>query len=118
MSSLDINVSKPVEVSLETYLDNTIGTIKCGNCFGEITLRGVIGKLDLGRKQTFSYRDDESWKYLYSKGSQCLFSRDESDRSTWKIQFVVDEICVATAFVSTNSIIDNSGPLRGSCVWT
>ena len=43
-SSLDINVSKPVEVSLETYLDNTIGTIKCGNCFGEIMALGrVIG---------------------------------------------------------------------------
>ena len=118
-SSLDINVSKPVEVSLETYLDNTIGAIKCGNCFGEIMALGrVIGTLDLNRKQSFSYRDDESWKYLYSKRSQCLFSRDESDRSTWKIQFVVDEVCVATAFVATNSIINNPGSLRASCVWT
>ena len=116
--SLDINVSMPVEVSLETYADKIIGTIKCGNCFGEITALGVIGTLDLDRKQSFSYRDDESWKYLYSKGSQCIFSRDESEKSTWKIQFVVDEVCVATAFVPTKSIIDNPGPLRGSCVWS
>ena len=118
-SSLDTNVSKPVEVSLETYLEKTVGTIKCGNCFGEITaLEGVLGTLDLNREQSFSYRDDESWKYLYSKENQCLLSRDESDRSTWKIQFVVDKVCVATAFVPTNSIINNPGPLRGICVWT
>ena len=130
--SLDINVSAPVEVLLETYLDYkpivTVGTIKCGNCFGEITVLGggssesgvIIGTLDLNRKPSFSYRDEESWKYLYSttKRSQCLFTRDESDRSTWKIQFVVDQVCVATAFVPTISIIDNPGPLKGSCVWT
>lgn len=116
--SLDLNVSTPVEVVLETYENYTIGTIKCGNCFGEITALGIIGTLDLNRKQSFSYCDDESWKYLYSKKSQCIFSRDESEKSTWKIQFVVDEVCVATAFVPTNSIINNPGPLRGSCIWS
>lgn len=115
-----------VEILLETNGDYTLGTIKYGDRFGEITALGDIGRLILEPKPTFGYTDAGLvlWEHLYSKENQCIFSHVDGNTSRLKIEFVVDGVCLAMAVVSrlpTESdygIINYVLPTRGSCVWT
>jgi hypothetical protein len=114
-STLKLDTTITPEISLKTTRDCTVGTIKHSAFFGEITALGVIRELSCS--PTFKYNDSNSWKYLYAKENQCVFTK--KGNKTLEISFIVDGMQAAVAQVSTES--DDIGDVtltRGSCVWT
>jgi len=114
-STLELDATCSPEISLEKARDCTIGTIKHSCFFGEITVLGVVGKLN--RCPTFQFNASESWRILYKKENQCVCTKVNNE--TLKISFMVDGKQVAIAHVSTESGgIGDVTLMTGSCVWT
>src|ERR1700720_714461 len=72
-STLELDATCSPEISLEKARDCTIGTIKHSCFFGEITVLGVVGKLN--RCPTFQFNASESWRILYKKENQCVCTK-------------------------------------------
>ena len=103
---------------MKTFGDFATGTIKHSCFFGEITALGALqGVEELNSSPMFKFNDPDSWKYLYAKENQCVFTKEGN--KTMKISFVVDGKQVAVAEISAESgNIADVALTKGSCIWT
>ena len=73
----------------ETRGDYVVGTFigedYCVTVAGEFTALGNIGKLSAESNINFSRNPTESYKYLYSKANQCVFTKHDSKNIKWSL---------------------------------